>query len=161
MDDTKKMLDTIAAAVGMSQMELQGFYDTAKEQGQVDWDQLNWLSNQGVPIFSELSSITGNSVYEVERMCKSHGLIFQGVQDAFFSMSKRGTSDGVRFFVVFYTFVKDNMSFAGNVAVSCPGFMIKRIVSDEISRTSNIHPTKLIINNFVELSEEDFLKWDS
>lgn len=94
LEPSLKAIGDLAAGTGKDFNELATIYGKARVQGTLFAEDINQLTEAGIPIIDEFARLTGVSTSEIKKMGSEGKLNFDLLQQAFVDM----TSDGGQFF---------------------------------------------------------------
>jgi hypothetical protein len=91
---TMRTLADVSAGLGIPVKDLAYLFGTIKTQGKAMTVDLMQFANRGIPIWEELSKVTGKSGTELRKLVEAGGVGFPQIEQAFKNM----TSEGGKFF---------------------------------------------------------------
>lgn len=90
LHDTLGMLGDIASTAQIPLNELAAIYSKAQNKGKIQAEELNQISERGIPIITELARLHGVNKEEIFKMGSEGKLAFQDLEAAFLSMTSEG-----------------------------------------------------------------------
>ena len=87
---TLRMLGDVASGVGAPLNDLVYLYGTARQQTALHQQDINQLTNRGIPIVKELAKAFGVSTGEIRTMTEAGKIGFADLQNAFVDMTSKG-----------------------------------------------------------------------
>lgn len=85
-----KTLGDIASGVAMPLDDLSQIYSKAMNKGKLQAEELNQISERGIPLLAELSRMTGKSTAEIYKLAESGSITSDVLTQAFTNMTSEG-----------------------------------------------------------------------
>jgi len=85
-----RMLSDISSGVGMSLREMSFLFGTFRVQNMIYTQDLNQMTQRGIPVLQELAAIMGRNVEEVRQLASEGQITFPMVEQAFINLTKEG-----------------------------------------------------------------------
>lgn len=157
--DEHVMINSLAAAAGLSALELHGFYDSVREAGFADSDAMEWLLGQQLPVeitFRVLGMPDPKTLYSVP---------FDDIEKLFYKMyTAKQEAEGdkqpgaIRCFMISYLVTGGKGIFFGEAGckTSDGTYPNKNRIFNDLARDENVHPSSIGIINIRELPLRDF-----
>lgn len=160
---TNEMIQKLATIAGLSTLELKGFYDTVREKGFANMDELEWLRRLTLPV---------DITFQVLRKPIQAPVSFEDVNEVLFKMYEARVTaeksmvgddpdditapDTFRNFVIYYVVCLDGkIAKFGDAAAILDMYPNRYQLSMKIADDERCHPSHIGVLNIVELSRAD------
>lgn len=90
MENIESRIEDIALGLSVQSEKIKMVYDNVKLKGRMQSDDLRQLTEIGIPVISELSKVSGNTVQEVKETISKDGIPFIYIHKLFIHLTNEG-----------------------------------------------------------------------